>query len=414
MREFFGTNSITVKIYLTDADRTADTNVHRTSTVSNIDAVRIQALGAFVRRNTAGSNLKIYKFGGTVADWYGHEKLVTFNSIDFGSTPQYILFNTLSQTTSGAVAYQYRTQAVDGVWGDWSCVHRYDQLAFVTPVLSYEFQIRAVFNYCGKVDEASLTSFSVNSDTVLPSGLPTPSITATDAETGDELNFVVSGSQAGVTNHIYAREVGEATSYIELTSRVSDGSASATDLNLWSKYDGFAISELSGDYSLPGFFAPVRVTNGLSITGSTFKLAERICTVLSNDPTVDAFVNGEIYPGGEVPKSKLDTYPRVLYTITDNIPTEKKFNSNEYYLYGDSSVLIQAWYDRDRSNVKALAYSLIVACRRALIPANLSAADFQCKRVQLISETPAIYSDNAATANLTLNVRWAVSVGNDF
>ena len=145
------------------------------------------------------------------------------------------------------------------------------------------------------------------------------------------------------------------------------------------------------------------------------KLIERIYSALQSDTEVTAIVGDNVYLGGELPSSKLNNYPRVLYTITDNVPYEKKFNSGSYYLWGDSSVLIQAWYDLDKSNAKALAYSLVVACRRTLIPANLSAEnEFQCKRVLVVSETPALISDNAVTANLTLNIRWAVPVGTNY
>ena len=176
-RESFTTNAMNVKLYPTDADRTNDTNVVRTSTISNIGVMRIQAVGAFVRYNAAGSVVKIYNFGGTLADWYGHQKMVTFNEVDFGAAPRWLLFSEASENTENDVHFGYRIQETDGVWSNWSADLEVESLHRVCPIQCYAFQIRAVFNTHPEVSEyAKLKGFSIKSDDETPASLDFPAV----------------------------------------------------------------------------------------------------------------------------------------------------------------------------------------------------------------------------------------------
>lgn len=165
-RETFGTNSITLKIYTSDANRTNDASVFRTCTCSNIDVMRVQAVGAFVRYNDAGSVLKIYNFGGTVCNWYGENVTATFDAVDYGSTQTYVLFSTAANTISGDVKYQYRIQSSDDVWDAWTTeTYTLAQLQKLDPVQCYAVQFRAIFNECNGASVASLSAFSFDSST---------------------------------------------------------------------------------------------------------------------------------------------------------------------------------------------------------------------------------------------------------
>jgi len=321
-RETFGTNSIVLQIYPTENDRTNDTNVIRTCTCSNIDVMRVQAVGAFVRYNTAGSILKIYNFGGTICDWFGQNKTATFNAVDLGASGAYLDLSSATGTTTGNTKIAIRVQVVDGVWSNYWCGATIAELAgkiYRTKI--YAFQIKLIFNECDGANEATFTTFSIDTmsgdpidfpdqvnvlDTDTVNYLPgrwtpataskykngetygvdgtsetgtftgssndptTPTVVAEDAGTGSGVKITATGADAGTTQIIFYRlsnTTNNSNDWTQASQTISgNGNTTVTGLTEWQYYEFYIIS-CNGVYpaglkSLPAFTGAVRVTDG--------------------------------------------------------------------------------------------------------------------------------------------------------
>ena len=317
-RETFGTNSIVLKIYTTAADRTNDTNVFRTCTCSNIDVMRIQAVGAFVRYNTAGSVLKVYNFGGTLCDWYGHNKTATFDAVDFGATAKYIDFSLFSETSTGNVKYQIRTQETDGVWGDYWAAMTASELTllqYTTPV--YAFQVRAVFNDCTGANAASLTSLSIASSETNPYGAvpSTPTVAAVDDETGTSITVTFSGSDTGVTNYLYYK-LRTATAWTSGGNRSGNGAIQVTGLTQGALYDFIGVSQSGTAYSLPSSVSSAWATDGVT-GGPVIEVAELVKDELNNTSWTQTFTAERDY----LAFKKLEDIKDLFVFVTPNAET---------------------------------------------------------------------------------------------
>lgn len=311
----FTTNSLVFKNYASAANRAADASALRSSTAGSIDYCTVDAFGAFVRYNTAGSVLKIYATSGTICDWYGVNKIVTFNAVDFGATPERIRWNTCAASVTGNVKFAYRVQATDGVWGDWSCTCTAEQMALLDdsdPV--YALQIKAVFNDASGSSAATLTSFSVTSSATARTKYPAvgavldgtlygwdtltgtrddcptdkavlgteygdpadplvgtytaggvrpdaPGIEVANDETGTSATVTLTGDEETYTHYVYYKKR-SATAWTAGGSRTGDGGITVTGLTE-DTYDFIAISKnVDNLYSVPSAEIHVRVTAG--------------------------------------------------------------------------------------------------------------------------------------------------------
>ena len=387
VRITFGTDSVTQKWYTSAADRAADTNVHRTCTVSSLGPCFINAIG-FHAFETGGNdvNVKIYKFDGTVCDWYGQNKTATFDAVDFGTTKQYIYFNTLSSTVSGDIAYQYRYQATDGVWSSWSNIIYRDELDDLSDLGCYAFQLRAIFNPCSGSSLASLTSISFQSGDARTLAAPTISgVTPGDGQIS--INFTA----ASPTDTIYARYKSGATweAESETFKRTGSGTVTITGLTNSVSYELAGYAKSGGETS-DWVFARSAPTDG-SIDCT---LRDRVYSALSTDGNIVAIlgsgVTSSLYPFGMG-----ENFPRLVYRVLDVQGQEKKINTNEYRLHGEAVLELQAIYDKSVTDPEGYAYTLLQHARRAVRAASLTNNGLRVGVLDVQSESPVRTDDDA-------------------
>ena len=204
VRQAFVSNGYSLKFYGSKADRTNDASVIRTCTLSSVVSMRVQAIGAFVRYNSSGSILSIYNFGGDLCDWFGKEKEIVFDEINFGSSTSTLYMFSATATTSGDVSFQYRTQTTPSVWSDYSEPYTLEQLQALKQITGiYKAQFKAVVNPYSGSASASFTSFSVNSGDALTDYPATSGVLSTvtyelGQSTGDYVATDAADVKAGV------------------------------------------------------------------------------------------------------------------------------------------------------------------------------------------------------------------------
>ena len=326
-----GSDSVAQKWYTTDADRTSDTNVHRTCTVASLGPCFINAVG-FLAFETGGNdvNVKIYKFDGTLCDWYGANKSILFDAVDFGATAKYLDFSTISATATGSVKYQIRVQETDGVWSDyWAAMTASELilLQYTTPV--YAYQVKVIFNDCTGSSAASFTSLSVTSSETNPYGATpdAPTVTASDDETGTSITVTFSASDTGVTNYLYYK-LRTASAWTAAGNRSGDGTIQVTGLTQGSYYDFIGISASGSVYSLPSSVASAWATDGVT-GGPVIELAEAVKDELNNTTWTQTFTAERDY----LAFKKLEEIRDLFVFITPNAetitPTSRQADQND-------------------------------------------------------------------------------------